>query len=221
MTMAASNIFLLPGLGFDGRIFGRLNLPESATTLSWNIPRKKESIAEYALRMGKEHLKESPAILIGHSFGGIMAQEMARWFSVKRIILISSIKSPGENPMKFRALASFGIHRLFTKELTLKTFPYWAKSFGYAKKEEQALFKAMVAEQDNRYLQWALYQLSKWKGVQNLKVPITQIHGDQDNTFPIRKIQSPDYIVKGGSHMMVYSQADEIKKMIYKSLTPH
>jgi len=216
--MAIKNIFLLPGLGFDGRIFERLNLPEPATALSWNIPLKKESIADYALRMGEKHLKKSPSILIGHSFGGIMAQEMARWFSVEQIILISSIKSPAENPIKFRALAPFGIHHFFTKELTLKTFPYWASSFGYAEEEEQALFKAMVAEQDNRYLQWALYQLSKWKGVQDLKTPIIQIHGDQDNTFPINKIQSPDYIVSGGSHMMVYSQAQEIEKLIYKSI---
>ena len=218
--MADLNIFLLPGLGFDGRIFERLNLPERTKALSWLVPLKKESIADYALRMGEEYLGEGSSILIGHSFGGIMAQEMAKWFSVEQIILISSIKSPAENPMKFRALAPFGIHRFFTKELTLKTFPYWAASFGYAEEEEQELFKAMVAEQDNRYLQWALYQLSKWKGVQNLKTRITQIHGDQDHTFPISKIQSPDHIVSGGSHMMVYSQANEIEKLIYNSLTP-
>jgi len=39
------------------------------------------------------------------------------------------------------------------------------------------------------------------------------IHGDQDRIFPIKNIK-PDYVIKGGTHMMVWNRADEISAII-------
>lgn len=35
---------------------------------------------------------------------------------------------------------------------------------------------------------------------------IIHIHGDNDYTIPLKNIKHPDYIVKGGSHMMTLTK---------------
>jgi hypothetical protein len=42
---------------------------------------------------------------------------------------------------------------------------------------------------------------------------IVHIHGDKDNTIPIRRVKY-DYLVKDGSHMMALTRADEISDLL-------
>lgn len=217
MSAESPSVFLIPGLGFTGELFSQLDLePAQLHSLKWIDPLKKESIAAYASRMAEPVRQSGQApILIGHSFGGIVAQEIAAQVPVRRIILISSIKSHTENTLSFKAVAPLGLHHLFTRFLTLKTFRYWAKPFGYESPEEQDLFLRMVGAQHDTYLKWALKMLSKWKGVAQ-NVPVTHLHGDRDKTFPFRRIQEPVHRIKGGNHMMVWNRAGEISEEIRK-----
>lgn len=214
-------IFTLPGLGFDHRIFDNLYLPENEINhLQWIEPLPKESIGSFAKRMSENiHHDPQNCVLIGHSFGGIMAQEIAAFFPVKKIILISSIKSEKEKPLNFRLAAKLGFHHLFTKKITLNTFDYWGKNFGYETKELQQLFKDMIAGQSDQYLQWALQALSKWQGAGESKTPIHHIHGSLDKTFPIKLIGQPVLRVEGGSHMMVYNKGQIVSNMIREIIT--
>ena len=147
-----------------------------------------------------------------------MAQEIAAYFPVHKIILISSIKSEKEKPLNFKMAAPFGFHYLFTKKTTFATFRLWAKTFGYNTKELQDLFLEMVGRQSDYYLQWALMQLSKWQGVNSLHMPIHHIHGSHDKTFPYKLIKTPVTEVKDGTHMMVYSKAEEISQLIREQI---
>ena len=214
--MTQLTIYTLPGLGFDKRIFSRLKLPfDEIHHLDWIEPLPKESIVNYAKRMAdKINHDLSSCILIGHSFGGIIAQEIAALFPIKKIILISSIKSKKEKPLNFKMVAPLGLQNFFTKKTTLNTFDYWGKYFGYDTKESQNLFKDMVADRSDHYLQWALLQLSKWQEPVAPKTPTYHIHGSQDKTFPFKLISPPLIKVEGGSHMMVYNRAGEISSMI-------
>ena len=214
--MTQPTFYTIPGLGFDHRIFGGLNLQNGEIHhLNWIDPLPKEPIGNYAKRMA-EQISHDPqcCILIGHSFGGIMAQEIAAHLPIKKIILVSSIKSEKEKPTNFKMAAPLGFHYLFTKKTTLNTFGFWGKHFGYNTEELQILFKEMIARQSDAYLQWALFQLSKWQGPGELKVPIHHLHGSHDKTFPFKLIGSPVEKVKGGTHMMIYSRADEISRLI-------
>ena len=58
--------------------------------IEWIIPKKKETIKQYARRMAAFVEKTKP-ILIGISFGGVMAQEMNEFLDLKKLIIISSI----------------------------------------------------------------------------------------------------------------------------------
>ncbi|MEO1260878.1 MAG: alpha/beta hydrolase [Bacteroidota bacterium] len=217
--MAKNIIYTLPGLGFDERIFSRLNLSAfNVHHLNWIKPAPGEAIQHYAQRLA-DKMTPPPenCILIGHSFGGIMAQEIAALVPVKKIILISSIKSKKEKPLNFRSVAPLGLHHFFSKKITLSTFDYWGKYFGYDTVELQGLFKEMIAVQSDVYLQWALYQLSIWEGV-NQVAPVVHIHGEKDKTFPFKLIAEPVSMVKDGTHMMVYQKGRQVSELIKRHL---
>src|SRR5690349_4085773 len=98
------HIYLIPGLGADSRLFGRIQWPEgySVTSLRWIEPADTdEPISEYARRMRGQLDSSTPFILIGVSLGGIMAIEIARYMKPEKIIIISSIKHRREKPFYF------------------------------------------------------------------------------------------------------------------------
>ena len=216
-------LYIIPGLGFDHRMFNKLDFSQfQATFLDWIEPIKNEGISDYALRFSKniDDNTSEKIVIIGHSLGGIMASEIARIKKVEQIILISSIRSSEENPFQFTIIKPLGIHHLFTKKLTFSTFKYWAEKSDYVSEEEQDLFKAMVGGYSDDYLKWALKELSIWKSHPlPSHTKIFQIHGDHDKNFPLKNLKNPDRIIKNAGHFMAYKRADEIGEIINEVLS--
>lgn len=211
-----NNFILIPGLGFDQQIFKNIKIKNAEINyINWEEPRHREHLEDYAYRISAwiENLDSEP-ILIGHSFGGILAQEIAKIRPVKKIFLISSIRSRAEMPGLFRAVDWFGLHKFFTKKSAFSTFRFWADKHAYDTDEKKALFMDMVKKQSDNILQWSLKNLSTWQGMKNSNTPILQIHGSRDLTFPYKLILKPDYTIQDGTHLMVFDRADEIMKII-------
>ena len=95
--MSSIHIYCMPGMAASPKIFEFLNFPKpfKIHLLSWIPPYKNEPIKKYAKRMCKSILHEKP-VLLGVSFGGVLVQEMAKYISVRNIIIISSIKNKME-----------------------------------------------------------------------------------------------------------------------------
>ena len=212
-------IIFIPGLGYDHRIFENLDLPFSNVEyINWIEPKPNEKLEDYSKRIFSPFINvEDEIILLGHSFGGILAQEIARIKTIKKIILISSIKSRKELPLMFKAINKFRLHKIFTKELCIRTVKFWGRSHGFAKDSDKALFKSMVGKNSNYYLQWALKGLSSWE---KSELPSTtnliQIHGPKDKTFPIGLIENPNFVIEDGDHLLVYQKANEMSKLTTK-----
>lgn len=91
-------IFLISGLGADKRVFDYLDLSEyKAFHIRWIDPHPKESIESYATRLLVQITKQKP-VLIGISFGGMMAIEIGKLIDTEKIIIISSAKSKKDIP---------------------------------------------------------------------------------------------------------------------------
>ncbi len=214
-------IYLIPGLGYDCRIFEKLDFKNhNVEYLQWIEPMVNEAIYDYAQRMCSSILEEKDnVVIVGYSLGGIVAQEIARRKKIEKIILISSLKSREELPFQFKVIAPLKIHKLFTKELCVRTVRFWGKSHGFETKELRDLLKKMVGRQSNKYLQWALKSLSTWNPPkETIQPPIFQIHGTDDKTLPIKSIKNPNVIIENGSHIMIYKRHKELNEIIMKEI---
>lgn len=220
LISSGASIYTLPGLGFDERIFSKIDFGKSRVRhLNWIAPGHMEGFTDYAKRIATSiDNKDERVVLIGHSFGGVMAQEIAQYIDVQKIILLSSIKSREEMPWYFRVVSPLGLHRLFTGKLISGTFAWWARSHGYRSSEEQSLFTNMIKRQSDSYLHWALKSLSEWDPSSVPGAKIAHIHGEKDKTFPIHLLTTPYRTVGDGSHFMVYSQAEIVGKMIREEI---
>ena len=208
----------IPGLGFTPELFARLQLRYPTEHLAWIEPRSKEPLAEYAYRLARpvREATSRPILLIGHSFGGIVAQEIAAQIPVAKLILVSSVKSRREIPFALRAVAPLRLHGLFGRGVTLRTFGLWGRFFGYRSKEVQDLFRRMVGSHSTQSLRWALHALSAWRGADCGDTEIHQLHGDADRTLPVSRIARPFVPIAGGTHMMVFDRATEVRTHIHR-----
>lgn len=213
-------LYCIPGLAFDHRIFSRLNLEElKPVYLDWIEPDKQESFHEYALRFSEQIDQGADVVLIGHSMGGMLAQEIASIIPVKQIILISSLRKRSENPIYFKLVYPLRLHLLaFRRAITL-SLPIWGSFHDYVSRKEKELLEDMIMGYSRNYLQWALKQLSLWKAPELTgTTKIIRLHGDKDRTLPFRKIKSTDYLIKDGGHFMVYRKSPEISEIIHREL---
>lgn len=214
--MQKKKIYLLAGLGFDYRIFDNLELENCGINfIHWLEPEPNESLKVYVKRMSLQIGEtEMPLILIGHSFGGIIVQEVSRLIKVQKVIIISSIKSLNEMPITLRFLKHFPLHKLFNQRLILRTFQIWARAFGYNSEKGRALFIQMISNCTDNYFKWSMDKIVNWQGNENCK-NVVHIHGTSDKTFFIKNITNP-IVIPDGSHFMVFSKSEEVTEILNK-----
>lgn len=210
-------VYFISGLGADERAFSKLELPGiNPHHIAWKIPAHNETIEAYATRLRQEITEPDP-ILVGLSFGGIMAIEIAKQLPCKKIILLSSIKHRNEKPMLFNLSAAAGLHKLLPMASFSKPNGLLYYFFGvHQNKKAQELIDQLMTYMHPAYLQWAVHQIVNW---QNETVPqnLVHIHGTADKVFPAEKIKA-DYLIENGSHFMVWTRAREISAILTKEL---
>src|SRR5450755_2565194 len=106
------NLYFISGLGADKRVFQKLILPDifkihhiELVTVSTD-----ESIETYCRRLSRQIDQERPFILIGLSFGGIIAVQMSKFLSPVQTVIISSFCLKNEIPKFYVFLAKTGIY---------------------------------------------------------------------------------------------------------------
>jgi len=213
------HIYCLSGLGADQRIFKNLAIPQTnLLPLGWVLPQQKsEGLNEYARRLAVNIKHEQP-VLMGVSFGGMMAIEIAKLIPVKAVILISSIKSSQELPfwMKFfgKCKAEYLLPSVPLKSIKPLSAirPIQNYFLGADTAETIAIANEFRDNVDPLYLKWSLRNIFNWKNEWS-PPQIFHIHGDKDKLFPISKVK-PTHVIKNGGHFMVMSHFDEINKIV-------
>ncbi len=113
-------IFLISGLGADKRVFDFLDLSRYKTNhIEWIDPHSGESIELYAKRLAVQIGKEKP-ILIGVSFGGMIAIEIGKQMETEQIIIISSAKTKSGLPSSY-LVRKLKLHTLIPAAVEEKT----------------------------------------------------------------------------------------------------
>lgn len=212
------NIYYISGLGADHRAFSKLDFVQQydAAYIEWlPVMQKKENIADYAKRMA-EYVTGDDPILIGLSFGGMVAMEIAKLKSVKEVILISSCKTKNELPPQIKMAGALGLDSLLPTSLIKNSKPLVYNFLGTKTTEEKKIAEDFIDNIDEDYLNWSMRAISRWKNVE-IKAPTFHIHGDSDMLLQSNFVEA-DAIVKGGNHFMIFNQAEEVNKILNKEL---
>lgn len=213
-------VYCLSGLGLSPAIFKHLTIDADAVhQLDWLPPQKKESLTDYARRIAAmiDPIPER-LVLLGHSFGGVLVQEISKLIPTEHIIIISSIKAKREKDIGMNFfMRIFPVNRLATQKMIVKSFKVWGPQHGYQTKEAQAVFLEAVARHSDYYFRWATSRIFEWESY-NVTTPITHIHGTKDKTFSFKRLLAPVLAVEGGTHFMVFNKAKLISQLINQTL---
>lgn len=205
--MSKIPIYFMPGLAASPTIFENIQLPEDQFEmhfLEWFLPNDKESIESYALRMIEKIQDENP-VLVGVSFGGVLVQEMAKQMKVRKVIIISSVKSNTEFPPRFKVAKATKAYKLIPTQLLADIEKLVKYAFGdniVAKRLK--LYEKYLSVRDKHYLDWAIETILSWKQ-KEVNEAVVHIHGDADEVFPIKNIKKC-IVLKGGTHIMIVNK---------------
>ncbi|WP_074410219.1 MULTISPECIES: alpha/beta hydrolase [Aquimarina] len=207
MSQEVSHVYFVPGMAADVSIFEYIKLPKDkfvTQTLPWKIPNKNESIENYAKRMCEE-IEHKNCILIGVSFGGVMVQEMSKYLSLKKLVIISSVKSRFELPKRIKIARKTRAYKLLPTAIVSKIDNWEKLAFGDFAKKRAAMYQKYLSINDKRYLDWAIENMVCWN---QEKTPddLIHIHGNKDIVFPIANIKNC-ITVDGGTHVMIVNRA--------------
>lgn len=206
-------IYFVSGLGADERIFQWLRYDGYRPVhIRWISPERGESIEHYTERLTAQIEDESP-IVVGLSFGGMIAIEMGKQIKTEKLILLSSVKNRAEVPPYFKMFRVLPIHRIAPFKSLLWAF-YWLAYWLFSPEgtDQKALLKTVLIETDPHFLKWALHKVVVW---QNDEVPenLVHVHGKRDRIFPFRFV-TPDHTVENSGHLMVMNRAEEISNLL-------
>lgn len=206
MSQEIIHIYFVPGLAAGKEIFKNISLPKGQFRIhiiEWMIPEKNETIEAYAKRMAAE-VKKKNVVLIGVSFGGVMVQEMSAFLDLRKLIIISSVKSKKELPQRIHFARKTLAYKLVPIQLVLNTDDLTKFAIGPKTKKRLQMYQDYLSVRNEQYLDWAIEKMVCWER-ENPDEKVIHIHGNDDFVFPIEKIKNC-IVVEGGTHIMILNK---------------
>ncbi|GAB4157224.1 MAG: alpha/beta hydrolase [Winogradskyella sp.] len=200
------HVYLMPGMAASPSIFEYIKLPEDRYKihwLEWQIPEKKETLVAYAKRMCK-FIKHENAVLLGVSFGGMLVQEMSKFLKLKKLFVVSSVKSHHELPKRMKLLKYTKAYKILPTKLVSNIDLLAKYALGETIKKRVDLYKKYLSVNDKAYLDWAIEQVVCWEQ-EHPNPQAIYIHGDKDLVFP-HSCGGDCIVIKGGTHIMILNK---------------
>jgi len=219
MSQDSIHVYFVPGLAAGKEIFKNIHLPEDRFKMhiiEWLIPEKNEPIASYAERMAA-FVAHKNAVLVGVSFGGVMVQEMAHFLTLKKLIIISSVKSRKELPKRLKIARITKLYKLVPTRIMLSSDDLTKFAIGPRSRKRLELYQAFLHVRSANYLNWAIENMVCWQP----KKPtnnVIHIHGEADIIFPIKNIENCE-VIPEGTHIMLLNKGSKISKKIIETIT--
>lgn len=209
------NAYFISGLGADKRIFSKLKLDKGISIIhvDWITPLKNESLTNYAGRLSNVIDISQPFALVGVSFGGMIAVEIAKILNPMCTIVISSTVLSRNLPVTYQLAGSLNLIKAVPSWL-IKASNRLTQNFFFGTKSliEKKLLSLIIKDTDTRFLKWAISSILSWQNETRPK-RLYHIHGTNDKILYSKKAK-PDFVINNGTHFMVYQNAVEISGII-------
>jgi len=211
-------VYFISGLAADKRVFKYIQLPAGCEPvfLDWIAPQKEDTLPSYALRLAERINRDEPFALVGLSFGGMLATEIAKQYKPAVTILISSVPVSKELPGYFRMAGKIGLHKIVPVSL-LKSSAATKRFFTREKNADKRLLLELINESDSGLIRWSVDAILNWKN-DIVPQPLWHIHGKSDGILPVRFTQPTHTIPKQG-HVMVVTCPGAVNDFLAKALT--
>ncbi len=212
------NLYFISGLGADKRIFQKLVLPESFRIhyIEWVPVTRGESLDDYCRKLSEQIDLTQPFSFIGVSFGGIIALQLSKFLKPLQTVIISSFCFKKEVSKFYIFMGNTRLYKLFPAGFLLKPNHFLFRLFGAIRPEEMRLLRNILRDTDPKFFRWAMEQLFSWDNSWK-PASFLHIHGTADKILPYRPCMQA-IPVAGGQHMMVYSKADIISRLLSENL---
>jgi pimeloyl-ACP methyl ester carboxylesterase len=212
--------YFISGLGADKKAFYKLKLPTGyePVYLDWIFPLPKESLADYAKRFSLLIKEKEKFILVGLSFGGMIACEIAKLKAPEKLILISSVPVATELPWYYKRAGNLRLQKIIPAGF-YKTVTLLNHFMGSNVKEEKVMVASFVKKTEPAFIHWAIAAILGWKNNERFE-NMVHIHGNRDRLLPV-KYTKADFVIKEGRHLMVWNKAGEINAILAEVLANH
>lgn len=210
-------IYLLPGLGADHRLFDELSIPaHKLVYITLPVPTAGQSMKAYAREIARQIDTSEKFMLIGVSLGGMIACELASITNPQKVILISSARSNREIPKLYRFQGRTGINKLVPGWIIKYCAAMLQGIYEPDSWKNRKYFRAMLMKKPAIYYKRTVDMIVNWDR-RDSNPDIVHIHGTGDRTLPY-KLVNAHHAIEGGSHMMVYTRANEVSKILREVL---
>jgi len=207
-------VYFIPGQGADFRLFKNLKIDSIFKTkhIEYFTPEKGMDMTDYAKALSVQIDTTRTFYLVGVSLGGMLATEMGEFLNPKKIIVISSAKNRNEFPFRYRFQKTIPLFKIVPSGLVKLGAQILQPIVEPASRIEKATCKAMLKAKDKVFLKRTIKMILEWERIE-YREDIIHIHGSNDHTIPSRNVKF-DYLIEGGSHMMVLVRAEVIGDIV-------
>ncbi|MBL1278736.1 MAG: alpha/beta hydrolase [Fluviicola sp.] len=207
-------IYAISGLGADRRAFHKLKLDMPIIHIEWIEPLKNESITKFAKRLSAKIDTKEDFIIMGVSFGGMIATEISAQLQPKLTILISSAETKHELRPFFRFIGKTGLLKILPASFFNPPKRIAKYLFGTSNTE---LLYQILDDTNLSFAKWAVNQLVKWDRTEKLEGEALKISGEKDKLIPSKGF-SNSILIKDGEHFMIVDKAEEINEVINRKI---
>lgn len=210
--------YCFTGLGADEQLFANIAVPGfTLKHIQWLPPLPSETLPQYAIRLSAQIRPEAP-VLLGVSFGGMLAVEAAKHLKAKQTILISSVKTASHFPFYYHLANKLKIIDWLPATIFTTPSPVVDFLFGVETSADKKLLRHFIQQSDSHYIRWALQAIINWNN-QTFPQNLVQIHGNKDRIIPLPK--SVDHVIKDAGHLLVYNRAPHLNNLLQNILSSH
>lgn len=207
-------VYFISGLGADSRSFGFLDLSFCEPHfIQWIAPSANETLASYAEKLFAS-IGNEKAVIVGLSFGGMLATEIAKAHPNTKVIIIASAKTYFEIPRYLRFWRYFPVYNIHSHKTKKYGGGLILNILGTKDAEPRKLQQQIMRESDPVFTRWAIHAILNWR---NTVVPknVVHIHGAADKLLPNKYVKA-DYIIEAGQHVMIMDKAQEVTELLKK-----
>ena len=208
--------YCISGIGANEMVFHHLDLNFEYTPIKWVPTDVSEQLTDYARKLCEQVDTSEKFVLIGVSYGGMLATEMNKYIQPEKTFLVSSIARREELPWILRVLGNLRLIYL-TPWFLFGLPPFIVEwYFGVNTPNAKRMLREIMAGIDKKFTRLSVKKILEWINTEIAPNTI-RIHGDKDRLLPVPL--GLEYIeLKNAGHFMIANRSDEVSEILNREV---